>query len=217
MSARTLLFASHNAGKLRELRALLPGHQIIGLSELSPPPEPVEESAPDLSGNAALKALAGAALTGHLCLADDSGLEVDALDGAPGVRSARYAPGSDSDRNQALLRALDGIPEGPERGARFRCVLALADPLRAPTRSEEELPPGIRRGERCDFAEGTLEGEIALTSRGAGGFGYDPLFKLPDGRRLAELSGDEKNQISHRGRALEQIRPLLLRALKATP
>ena len=217
MSDRILLFATHNAGKLRELRALLPEHKVIGLSELSPPPEPVEETAPDLSGNAALKALAGASLTGHLCLADDSGLEVDALDGAPGVRSARYAPGSDNDRNRALLGALDGLPEGHPRSARFRCVLALADPLRASGHSEGTLPPGIRRGERCDFAEGTLEGEIALASRGDRGFGYDPIFQLPDGRRLAELSSDEKNEISHRGRALEKMRPLLLHALKQRP
>ena len=131
-----------------------------------------------------------------LTLADDSGLEVDALNGAPGVRSARYAPGSDADRSQALLTALAALPPPTSRRARFRCVLALIDP-RSMQSAEEKAP--------CTFADGCLEGEIAHSPRGERGFGYDPIFLLPDGRHLAEISAEEKNKISHRGEALRVL------------
>jgi XTP/dITP diphosphohydrolase len=129
-------------------------------------------------------------------LADDSGLEVDALEGAPGVRSARYRLGTDAVRYRALLRALEGVPEG-ERTARFRCVAALV------------LPDGK------EFAtEGVVEGVIAGTASGEGGFGYDPVFYLPEyGKTMAQLPGEVKNEISHRARAARSMRPILERNL----
>ena len=123
-------------------------------------------------------------------LADDSGLGVDALGGAPGVRSARYAGDSatDAENRAMLLAALDGLPT-EERGARFRAVVALSFPY----------GPNVR------FGEGTVEGRIAANERGDNGFGYDPIFELADGRRMAELTSDEKNAISHRGQAVRDI------------
>jgi XTP/dITP diphosphohydrolase len=136
-----------------------------------------------------------------LALADDSGLEVDALGGRPGVRSARYASerATDAENNAALLRELEDV-EDRSRAARFRCVLALANPWK-----ESEI----------QIAEGTCEGAIARAPRGSGGFGYDPLFIVPDfeGRAMAELSEAEKNSISHRARAALALKPILIRAL----
>jgi XTP/dITP diphosphohydrolase len=150
----------------------------------------VEETGETLRDNALLKARAAAAATGLPCLADDTGLEVDALDGAPGVRTARFAgPAARyADNRAALLRALDGVAE---RSARFRTVVALVD-------GDDEIT-----------ADGTLEGAIALEERGSGGFGYDPLF-LVDGSTLAELGEEAKNGISHRARALERLAERLI-------
>ena len=178
-----LFVATHNAHKLREISQILPAFEIV-----ADDPEGVVEDAPDFAGNALLKVRAIASRhPGAWCMADDSGLEVAALGGAPGVRSARYAgePSDTAANNALLLRNLEGVED---RCANFTCAVALV----APDGSEH-------------VATGRSFGRIALASSGAAGFGYDPLF-LPDGcdRSFAELSADEKNAISHRGRALAE-------------
>jgi len=186
-----LLLATRNAGKLRELRARVHGLDVLSLDDVPPMPE-VEETEDTLDGNARLKAVAAARATSLWTVADDSGLFVDALGGAPGVRSARYAPGSDADRVQALLRAMDRVADG-DRGARFRCVLALASPA----------------GE-VRFARGECLGRILRVPRGGGGFGYDPVFLVPElGRTMAELSLEEKGRVSHRSRALDGLQVVI--------
>src|SRR5215475_12143383 len=148
-----LLVATRNAGKLREVRDRVRGLEVVSLDDVPPIPE-VEETEDTLEGNARLKALAAARASGLWSVADDSGLFVDALGGAPGVRSARYAPGSDADRVQALLGAMEGVPDG-QRGAAFRCVLALASPR-----------------EEVRTVEGECRGLVLRAPRGTGGFGY---------------------------------------------
>jgi XTP/dITP diphosphohydrolase len=182
-----LVAATANPAKLSEIAAIL-GDALGDGFVLSPRPSDlpdVVEDAPDLVGNARLKAEAVMRATGSSAVADDSGLEVDALGGAPGVRSARFAgeEATDAD-NVALL--LDRLGDETERGARFRTVAYVARPDGSSV-----------------VAEGTCEGTIALSARGEGGFGYDPVF-VPadgDGRTFAEMSPDEKHAISHRGRA----------------
>jgi XTP/dITP diphosphohydrolase len=205
MSVRRLLVATRNRGKVNELRRLLAGLPV----ELVLPDEAgaadlvVEETGDTFAANAELKALAYARATGRLALADDSGLEVDALGGRPGVRSARFAgeAANDAANNSRLvaeLRAL-GAPE-PLR-ARFRCALVLA------------TPEGQTR-----LVEGTCEGTITLEPRGSQGFGYDPHFVVGDGpRTMAELSHEEKNVVSHRGRAYAALRPALHELLGHAP
>ncbi|MGZ5958954.1 MAG: RdgB/HAM1 family non-canonical purine NTP pyrophosphatase [Myxococcaceae bacterium] len=191
-----LLVATRNAGKLRELRGRVGGLEVLSLDDVAPMPE-VDETEDTLEGNARVKSLAAARASGLWSLADDSGLFVDALGGAPGVHSARYAPGTDADRVQALLRAMEHVSEGA-RGAAFRCVLALA------------TPDGEVR-----FARGECRGEILRAARGTQGFGYDPVFLVPAlGRTMAELTLEEKGRLSHRARALDALAPLL-DALKA--
>lgn len=188
---RRLVLASRNPGKLAELRGLLSGLPVeIVAAEGAPQ---VEETGATFAENAILKARAAAAWSGDWALAEDSGLEVDALGGRPGLYSSRYAgPGAtDADRNARLLAEMASIPE-PERSARFRCVAALA------------APDG-----RVWTREGTCEGRIALAPRGSHGFGYDPIFLLPDGRTMAELPPEEKARVSHRARAMEAIVDLL--------
>ena len=195
-----IVIASGNPHKVGELRAILArvGVESVGLDHLpGPPPEP-EETGDTFEANAAIKALAYAAATGRVCLADDSGLAVDALDGAPGVLSARYS-GDDGARdardranNDKLLRELDGVPT-ERRTARFVCCMALA-----------------RDGEILATARGTFEGRIGLPGdvpRGRHGFGYDPLFLVAPGfaRTSAELDPDEKNRLSHRATAGEAM------------
>jgi XTP/dITP diphosphohydrolase len=150
----------------------------------------VEETGETFAANALLKAQAYAALSGLPTLADDSGLVVDALNGGPGVYSARYAPTS-AERNAKLLQVLEGVPL-EQRTARFVCVTALV------------IPDGLTL-----FAEGRIEGRIGYELRGSNGFGYDPLFVIESGQTTAELSPEEKNQISHRGRALTKLHPVL--------
>jgi len=196
---RKLLIATHNKGKLREYRQLLAGLPIavVGLDEAGIA-EDVPETGETFVENAVQKAMAYAHLSGLWTWADDSGLEVDALEGEPGVQSARYAgPGAgDADRYGLLLQRLAHVPAG-QRTARFRCAVAIA------------TPDG-----RIEVAEGQCEGEIAQAPRGTQGFGYDPIFYLPQyGRTMAELSPEEKNQISHRGRAARAARLLLERML----
>ena len=186
-----LVFATRNAGKVRELEALATGLEVVSLAAFPELPE-VEETEDTLEGNARLKALAVARGTGLWSLADDSGLFVDALGGAPGVHSARYAPGADGVRIRKLLQALEAVPTGG-RGAAFRCVLALA------------APDG-----RVVLESGECRGEVLTAPRGTGGFGYDPVLLLPDlGRTMAELSLEEKGRISHRARAFTRMRPHL--------
>jgi len=187
-----LVLATRNAGKLRELAALCgPGLEVISAEELPGAPEVIEDGE-TFGDNARKKAVALARFSGLPALADDSGLCVDALHGVPGVLSARYAQGSDDDRVAKLLQELEGIPTGA-RGAHFTCALCLA------------LSPGT-----TVEVEGRLAGRIGVERRGHGGFGYDPVFLMPDGRSLAEMPAPEKNQISHRARALALIRPHLL-------
>lgn len=189
-----LVLATRNAHKVAEIARLLDGSGVecATLDAYPGVPEVVEDR-PTLEGNAAKKAAETAAACGAWALADDTGLEVDALGGAPGVYSARWAgPGCTyADNCAKLLRELAGVP-AERRGARFRAVIALA------------APDG-----RLESVEGRLEGRIGLAARGSGGFGYDPLFVLPDGRTLAELAMDEKNAVSHRGLALRAILPKL--------
>lgn len=190
-----LCIGTTNRGKQRELRQLLgdwPG-EIVFPQQLGLALE-VEETGQTFAENAAQKARAYARAAGMPALADDSGLEVDALGGAPGVHSARYARAgaSDEDRYRKLLAELEGVPL-ERRTARFRCVVAIAHP-----------------DGHVAFADGTCEGRIAFAPRGENGFGYDPVF-LVSGRgvTMAELPAEVKNQISHRARALRAARPLL--------
>ena len=184
--SRRLVIATGNLHKLEEIRAIftLPGLALVGLSDFEGAPEVVEDR-DTFEGNAIKKATELGAFTGEWTLADDSGLEVDALDGAPGVYSARYAgePVNTAANNTKLLRALEACRD---RTARFRCVVALCSP-------EGEIRT----------VEGRCEGRIAMAESGGGGFGYDPLF-VPDGSDVtfAELAPAAKNRISHRGNAL---------------
>ncbi|GAB4571348.1 MAG: XTP/dITP diphosphatase [Anaerolineae bacterium] len=194
-----VLVGTQNKGKQQEYRELLGDLPIdwcfpedLGLADFTP-----DESGLTFDENARLKALGYAEAAGIPALADDSGLEVDALDGAPGVFSARYAGegATDAERYQKLLQELADVPR-EKRSARFVCVVALA------------FPDG-----RVYTARGTVEGHIGFEPRGDQGFGYDPIFVLPDGRHLAELAADQKHAISHRGRAVETLRPTLFRVL----
>ena len=186
-NARRLLLATNNPGKVREFRRLLAGSgfEVITPGELGLALD-VEETGATYAENAALKAEAFAAAGGCLALADDSGIEVDALDGKPGMCSARYGgPGLDDvGRTGLLLRELDGI-RPDRRGARYRAVVALAGP----------------GGETRCF-EGVQEGTIGLAPKGDRGFGYDPVFVIEGGRVQAEISDEEKDLLSHRGQAV---------------
>jgi len=204
-----LVLASRNTGKVAEMQRILADHapdvQVLGLGDVPAYDEPVEDQ-PTFEGNALLKARAGVAATGLPCVADDSGLCVDALNGMPGVLSARWsgAPGADrqdaDDRNNALLLAqLADVPD-ERRGAHFACAVALVHP------DGREL-----------VVEGRMGGRIIREARGSGGFGYDVVFVADEhaaddggrGRTSAELHPAEKDRISHRGRALRELAPLV--------
>jgi XTP/dITP diphosphohydrolase len=193
-----LVIASGNAGKVREFSALLAD---LGL-EMQPQPEglEVEETGATFAENARLKAIAVAQATGEWALADDSGLSVDALGGAPGVHSARYAD-SDSSRIARLLQELEqaqATAGTPNRQAHFAAALALADP----------------NGRIQLEVEGRCQGLILETPRGTDGFGYDPVFLVPEvGLTFAEMDGALKGQIGHRGQAFAQLAPALLQLL----
>ena len=183
-----LFVATHNAHKVREMSQIMPGVDIV-----PDDPADIEENAPDFEGNALIKVRAIAAKhPGVWCMADDSGLEVAALGGAPGVRSARYAgePSNTAANNALLLKNLAGVSD---RRANFTCAVAIVD-----------------ADGREHVVVGKCFGRIAESPSGAAGFGYDPLF-VPDGhdRSFAELSADEKNAISHRGRALAEVKRIL--------
>lgn len=191
---KRVLLGTGNEHKVTELRALLQGLdlELVAVSELADPPPDPPEDAPSYAENAVHKAVTYAQATGLATIADDSGLEVDALGGAPGVRSRRYfgADVASADRNRMLLALLDGVTE---RTARFVAVIALAQP-----------------DGRVETFDGDVRGEIAIAPRGADGFGYDPLFVIAgDGRTMAELPQAEKNAISHRGRAAAKLRAAL--------
>ena len=198
-NAPRLLIATGNPGKVAEFRTLLDGcgWEVVAPGDIGLPRVEVIETSRSYLENAVTKAVRHAEASGLHSLADDSGLEVDALDGRPGVISARYGgpqAATAAARNARLLAELDGVPPA-RRGARFRAVLALA------------VPNG-----QTWVREATVEGRIAAAPRGADGFGYDPVFELPDGRSMAEL-GDDKHALSHRGLAaraiLEVLRDLL--------
>jgi XTP/dITP diphosphohydrolase len=200
-----LVIATRSDHKLRELRELLrlERAELLSLDDLGVEGEPIEDGA-TFETNAAIKARSAARATGLPSLADDSGLEVDALGGGPGVRTRRYAGerATDEDNNAKLLEELRGLP--PERrGARYVCVLALALPGDA----------GARGGQPVRLARGTCRGRIATAPRGTGGFGYDPIFEPegepPGGRTLGLWSPTEKHAISHRARAARRMAPRL--------
>jgi XTP/dITP diphosphohydrolase len=196
-----ILLATGNPGKAREMQQILNVQDVLDrhvqwrlLSEFPDLPEAVEDGATFLE-NARKKAQHYAGLTGLLVIADDSGLEVDALAGAPGVKSARFAgePKDDDANNALLIERLEGIP-GEKRTARFRCAVVLAN-----------------ANEVLASAEGTFEGAIVDDPRGTNGFGYDPHFFVPDEERTAaELPPERKNELSHRGQALSRLREKII-------
>lgn len=199
-----LLIASNNPGKLVEIQALLNDLDLELLTPLQLGIHlEVEENGMTYAANAAAKAAAFASASGLVSLADDSGLEVDALSGEPGVHSHRFVqkPGAtNADRRAYLLERLKGLPR--PWTARFRCTVALAVPGRQ------------GEGSELHFAEGSCEGEIIPEERGEGGFGYDPVFWIPPmNRTMAELSLEEKNLLSHRANAIKAAKPALIEIL----
>jgi XTP/dITP diphosphohydrolase len=197
---RRLLIATGSAHKLAELRELLdlPQTDIVSLADLDLPDDATEDGQ-TFEQNATAKALYYARLSGLPTMADDSGLEVDALDGRPGVRTRRFAgeDATDAENNAHLLKVLEGLlPD--QRTARYRCALVLVEPI-------SDTAPLV--------TEGTFEGRIALEPRGSGGFGYDPIFEPATepvgGRTVGQLSAAEKNAISHRAQAARAMRRLL--------
>ena len=190
-----LLLATNNTGKVKEYRSLLQGipFELVTPKEMGIPMD-VEETGTTYEENARLKACALAKSSGLLALADDSGIEVDALDGEPGVMSARYAgeDASDAERVNYMLAKLKDVPK-ENRTARFYCVIAIAQP-----------------GGQVQFCDGECQGVIAFEPQGVKGFGYDPIFFFPErGKTMAELPIEIKNQISHRGRAAQKARLIL--------
>jgi len=191
-----VFLASRNAKKLAEMRRILaehmPGVEVLGLDDVAPYDEPLEDQ-PTFEGNALLKARAGLDATGLPSVADDSGLCVDALNGMPGVLSARWSgpPRSDERNNALLLDQLHDVPD-ERRGAHFTCAVAFCAP-----------------GGRELVVEGRMDGRVVRETRGSGGFGYDVVFEAVEipGRTTAELQPVDKDAISHRGRALREIAP----------
>ena len=206
LDQRRVFLASRNAKKLAEMQRILeplvPGIVVLGLDDVPPYDEPVEDQ-PTFAGNALLKARAAVAATGLPSVADDSGLCVDALNGMPGVLSARWSgpPKSDARNNQLLLAQLEDVPD-ERRGAHFTAAVAFAHP--------------VGGGVAEHLVEGRMDGRIIREVRGSGGFGYDVVF-CADGYDLttAELSVAEKDAISHRGKALRELAPLVAAVLTA--
>ncbi|MGH2725829.1 MAG: RdgB/HAM1 family non-canonical purine NTP pyrophosphatase [Actinomycetota bacterium] len=193
MSATVVALASRNPGKLREIRTTLAGSGVaasVVSADSYPGWEAPDETAPDYAGNARLKARSLASFAGVPALADDSGIEVDALEGGPGPRSARFA-GVDATDDENLRKLIEIVRavDATERGARYRCVAVLVTPDGAES-----------------LAEGSVEGTLITEPRGAGGFGYDPIFvPIGETRTMSELSSDEKDAISHRGKAFRGL------------
>lgn len=199
---KTLLVATGNPGKVREFAQALQadGFEVLDLNELRDKTE-VDETGSTFEANAILKAEGYSARTDHLVVADDSGIEVDALDGAPGVYSARYGGDGldDKGRNAKLLEAVRDVPD-EQRTARFRCVLALA-----------------QHGKTIATFDGTIEGKLGYEEKGKNGFGYDPLFFYPPaGCTTAELTPEEKRKVSHRGKAIADLVLFLRRTFPAS-
>jgi XTP/dITP diphosphohydrolase len=196
---RTIVVASRNRGKIVEIEQILHDLPVKFLSLLDLPKAPdVVEDGTSFAENARKKAAEIARFAGEWSIADDSGLEVDVLDGRPGIHSARYSGGGDEPNNDKLLAELRGVP-APARTARYRAHIAVADPA----------------GRVVAEAEGACEGLIGFERRGTAGFGYDPLFVVPEyGQTMAELGEEIKNRISHRARALDRLREPLERELK---
>ena len=199
-STKTVVLASRNRKKLREMAAPLAdaGLKLVSAADMPEVPE-VEETGSSFAENAALKASAVARATGHWALGDDSGLQVDALGGEPGVHSARYAgpDATDRDNNTKLLQQLEGVPD-QRRTAQFVCHLAVADP----------------HGNIRLQVDGVCRGRIVRDLRGGSGFGYDPLFLIPEYHRtFGELSAAAKSVLSHRARAFERLVPKLVALL----
>lgn len=191
---KKLLIATHSKGKFPEIKKILKGlpFKIINLNDVGIDFE-VEEAGKTFRENAILKARTYGKITGLLTIAEDSGLEVDALNGAPGVYSARYCDGIDQDRYHLLLKNLRGVP-AKKRTARFKATIAIFDP----------------RTKKIRTFQGVFEGRIATEPRGKHGFGYDPVFYVPQlKKRTAELTTEEKNEISHRGKAWRKARKVL--------
>jgi len=202
-----LFVASRNAKKIAEMERiiapLVPGVQVLGLDDVEFYDEPVED-APTFEGNALIKARAGFRATGLPSVADDSGLCVDALNGMPGVLSARWSgkPKDDARNNRLLLEQLEDVPD-ERRGAHFACAIAF-------------VFGGADGSEQSIVVEGRMDGHVLREQRGSGGFGYDVLFvatATPDGRTSAELSVAEKDAISHRGKAMREIGPRIATTL----
>ncbi len=186
---RRLVLATGNAGKLREMRAILASHELEVIAQSEIAIAPPAEDGDTFVANALIKARHAAAIAGLPAIADDSGIEVDALGGRPGLYSARYAgePANDRANNERLMAELAGIPPS-KRTARYRCAMVFV-------RDAGDPAPII--------AEAAWEGRIAATPRGTGGFGYDPYFIIAGGERTAaEMPAAEKNRVSHRGKAL---------------
>ncbi len=181
-----IVIATGNAGKINDFKAVFKDYEVVGIKSLIPDFE-VDETADTFSGNAVLKSEAASRALGLPVISDDSGLSVDALDGAPGIYSARYAGGhaSDADNNAKLLEEMKGRTD---RKAHFTCVIALTIP-----------------GEGTRTYTGVLDGEILEEPHGSEGFGYDPLFKTEDGIHLGMINSSEKGEISHRSKALKQL------------
>lgn len=195
-----VVIATRNSGKLREIRAILAPLElkILSLRDFPEIPEIIEDGQ-TFEENAVKKAAAVARQTGRMAIADDSGLAVDALQGRPGVFSSRYAgeKATDAERYQKLLKEMTGTPQ-EKRGAAFICAMAVASP----------------KG-KTESVEGQCRGEIAFAPKGSHGFGYDPVFYLPErGKTMAELEPEVKNRISHRAQALEKLKQVLPKFLK---
>jgi XTP/dITP diphosphohydrolase len=221
-----IVLATHNRDKVREIRSMLRGMdvEVLTVDDFPGVPDPVEDG-DTLEANALKKAREIRDHTGVSALADDTGLEVDALGGAPGVESARFASVTDANASydancEKLLRELNGVPE-EKRGARFRTAMALALTADERERLHAALDARPHRREELGstgdapdilIAEGIIEGTITPERRGDGGFGYDPVFYEPRRQKtLAEMTAEEKNQTSHRYRALVEMRELILR------
>jgi XTP/dITP diphosphohydrolase len=195
---KKLLIATRSKGKFPEIIKELEGlpFEFLNLNDFSelPPNFEVEEPATTFEGNAIIKAMTLGKKTGLLTLAEDAGLEVDALGGRPGVYTARYAPGTDEDRYRKLLKELEGVST-EKRTARFKAVLAIYNP----------------ENDKIRICEGVYEGIIALDPVGNNGFGYDPIFYSKElNKTSAQMTIEEKNEISHRGKALRKAKEILL-------
>ncbi len=194
-SMRELLIATSNKGKLKEILSIMEGAPFAILSMTDVNLDAIEEPAETLEGNAIIKAILYGQKTGKLTLADDTGLEVDALNGGPGVRTARYAEGDDRARNEKLLKELADVPQA-QRGATFRTVAAIFDP----------------ESEKIRTFEGECRGSIVSEYRGTNGFGFSPLFEVKEnGKTLAEMEMDELHRVNHRSKAFIKAREILLR------